>query len=202
MKKAFVTIFIVCVCILLSVVVYCKPSLFDQMCLATRPTNIWQYFSGCFIHVIEPRFAFWIQLVMNLMGLIPMGYIIEKRYGSLKIFSLFLVEIIVTAILFQIVTWRNPGTAAGISSVMYAFGTVGFYCLYNEMREKKKEFWKQVSSYYFAFIGIGMLTNIAPMGSFVSMALHGSGIVCGGVFVALNKKWKADFGVDKEKETM
>lgn len=186
MKKPIVTMLIVIICTVLSVIVYCNPELFGQMCLATKPVNIWQYFSGCFIHVVEPRVAFWIQLIMNFMGLIPMGCMIEKRYGSKKVFILFVAEIIVTALLFQLVTWSKPSEAAGISSVMYAFGTVGFYCLYKEMREKKKEFWKKPVSYYFVFIGLGMLTNIAPMGSVVSMVLHSSGIVLGGIFVILN----------------
>ena len=96
-------------------------------------------------------------------------------------------EIAVTAVLFQLITRGNPGEAAGISSEMYAFATVGFACLIGDMR-KEKGFRKKPSSYYFALIGLGMLTNIAPMGSMVSLVLHGSGIVLGLVFVLLNRK--------------
>lgn len=189
MKKVLTTMSIAAICAVLSLIVYCVPGLFDQMCLATRPAHIWQYFSGCFIHVVEPKSAFWIQIIMNFMGLIPMGCMIEKRYGSLKVFVLFMAEIVVTAVLFQLVTWNKPGQAAGISSVMYAFGTVGFYCLFREMR-KSKGFWRRPASYYFALIGLGMLTNIAPMRSVVSLVLHSSGIVSGVIFVMVNAKSK------------
>lgn len=195
MKKSFpiVTIVVSGVSIFCSLIVFLNPELFSTLCFRTRPEHVWQYVSGSFIHVIEPRFAFWIQLIMNCMGLIPMGILVEKEYGSLRIGILMLSEMIVSAIVFQLVTWNYSGEAAGISAIMYAVGTVGFYVLFKRLKSERKAFWKKFSSFYFTFIGLGMVTNIAPMMSIVSLVMHLSGILVGIGFITLDRfVWKKD----------
>lgn len=164
------------------------PQAFDSLCLETRPDYVWQYFSGIFIHNIEPEWVMWVHMIMNFMALIPFGIIVEKIIGSKHALILFLIEWIVTAICFQLVTWNNPGQACGISTIEYAFATVGFYCIYIVLKSGKVSFYRQPLFYYFLFELFGMLGMLNPMSSMTSFVLHISGVVVGIAYIVFKKK--------------
>ncbi len=170
------------------IVCYLIPNQFDMFCLSTRPAYVWQYFSGILIHNIEPSWVMWVHMIMNFMGLIPLGIILEKVIGSRSTFALFLTEAVVTAVSFQVVTWNQPGQAVGISSVGYAFATVGFYCIFLVLKKRKKTCYKQQLFYYFLFEFFGMLSMLNPMNSMVSFVLHISGVVVGGIWIFIFRK--------------
>ncbi len=142
--KAIVTITLAMISFIMSCLVcYVISDSFEDICLQTRPEHVWQYFSGILIHNIEPKLAMWIHMIMNFMGLIPLGIIVEKVIGSKNTLLLVFVEIIVTAICFQVITWNNPGQACGISTICYAFATVGFYCIFLIIRKRETALHKQ-----------------------------------------------------------
>ena len=188
--KAVVTITLTIISFIMSFTVcYMIPESFEKICLKTRPEYVWQYFSGILIHNIEPKFAMWIHMIMNFMGLIPLGIIVEKVIGSRNTLLLALVEAFVTAICFQVITWNNPGKACGISTICYAFATVGFYCIFLVLRKREVAWHKQVLFYYFLYEFIGMLSMLVnPMLSMNSLVLHLSGIVIGVIWILIMKK--------------
>lgn len=186
-----VTIVLTLVSFVMSCAVWLVPEWFDYLCIETRPQYVWQYFSGCFIHNIEPRWVMWVHMMMNFMGLVPLGTITEKVLGSKKIFILFVVELIVTAICLQVVTWNHPTQASGISTITYAFATVAFYCIYLVIKRKEVSCFKQPIFYYFLFEFVGMLQMLVmlnPVNAIASFAGHMSGIMTGIIAAVINAK--------------
>lgn len=187
----FVTVSLAVTSFIMSVLVWLVPDLFDYLCIETRPQYIWQYFSGCFIHGIEPRWVMWLHMGMNFMGLLPLGIITEKVIGTKKTFFLFLAELVVTAVCLQLVTWNNPGQASGISTITYAFATVAFYCIYVVIRRKEVSCFKQPLFYYVVFELVGMLQMLVmmnPVNAVMSFTGHVSGIIVGVIAVAFTAK--------------
>lgn len=187
----YVTVILAIFSFVASCVVWLKPELFDFLCIETRPKYFWQYFSGCFIHSVEPRWSMWIHMGMNFMGLIPLGIITEKVIGTKKMFWLFLGELVVTAVVLQVVTLSNPGQASGISSICYAFATVAFYCVYKVIKKKEAPCVKQALFYYCIFECWGMLQMLImmnPINAPMSFAGHISGIVVGIIAIILTSK--------------
>ncbi len=186
-----VTVVLAVVSFILSFVVWLKPELFEYLCIETRPQYFWQYFSGCFIHSVNPRWSMWIHIGMNFMGLIPLGIITEKVIGTKNMFWLFLGELAVTAVVLQVVSLSNPGQASGISSISYAFATVAFYCVYRVIKKKEASCVKQALFYYCVFEFWGMLQMLLlqnPMNAPMSFAGHISGIVVGVIAIMLTKR--------------
>lgn len=186
-----VTVVLVIVSFVLSCVVWAKPELYEYLCIETRPTYMWQYFSGCFIHNIEPRWIMWIHMGMNFMGLIPLGIITEKVIGSKNTFAVFVVELVVTAVVLQVVSWNHPGQASGISTITYAFATVAFYCVYIVIKRRDASCFKQPLFYYCAFELVGMLQMLLmmnPLNAIMSFTGHVSGIVVGVITIVLLSK--------------
>lgn len=174
---------------IMSCTVWLIPELFDYLCIETRPQYAWQYFSGCFIHNIEPSWVMWVHMIMNFMGLIPLGIITEKVIGSKKTFILFLVELIVTAISLQVVTWNKPTKISGISTITYAFATVAFFCIYTVLKRKEASCFRQPLFYYalLEFVGmLQMLIMLNPINAPASFVGHFSGIIVGAVAVAMS----------------
>lgn len=186
-----VTAVLVIISFAMSCVVWMIPELYDYLCIETRPQYIWQYFSGCFIHNVEPRWAMWIHMGMNFMGLIPLGIITEKVLGSKKTFFLLMGELIITAVCLQVVSWNHPGQASGISTITYAFATVAFYCVYLVIKRKEVSCFRQPLFYYCVFELVGMLQMLFmmnPMNAIMSFAGHVSGIIVGIVTIVLLSK--------------
>ncbi len=186
-----VTVVLAVISFVLSFVVWLMPELYDYLCIETRPQYFWQYFSGCFIHSVEPRWSMWIHLGMNFMGLIPLGIITEKVIGTKNIFLLFLGELAATAVILQAVSLSNPGQASGISTISYAFATVAFYCIYKVIKKKEVPCVKQALFYYCVFECWGMLQMFImmnPINAPMSFAGHISGIVVGIIAIILTSK--------------
>lgn len=186
-----VTVVLAIMSFVLSCVVWVKPELYEYLCIETRPTYMWQYVSGCFIHNIEPRSVMWIHMGMNFMGLIPLGIIAEKVIGSKNAFVVFVVELVVNAVVLQVVSWNHSGQASGISTITYAFATVAFYCVYTVIKRREVSCFKQPLFYYCAFELVGMLQMLFmmnPLNAIMSFAGHVSGIVVGGITIVLLSK--------------
>lgn len=187
----FVTVVLVIISFVMSCVVWLMPELYDYLCIETRPQHMWQYFSGCFIHNIEPRWVMWVHMGMNFMGLIPLGIITEKVIGSKNVFGLFVSELIITAVCLQVVSWNQPGQASGISTITYAFATVAFYCVYMVIKRKEVSCFKQPLFYYCVFELVGMLQMLLmmnPVNAIMSFAGHVSGIIVGIVTIVILSK--------------
>ncbi len=186
-----VTMILVIVSLAMSCLVWMIPEWYDLLCIETRPQHIWQYFSGCFIHNVEPRWAMWVHMGMNFMGLIPLGIITEKVIGTKRTCFLFLGELLVTAVCIQMVSWDQPGQSSGISTITYAFATVAFYCVYKVIKKKQVSCLKQPLFYYCAFELIGMLQMLLmmnPMNALMAFTGHVSGIIVGAIAIALTSK--------------
>lgn len=186
-----VTILLTIISFISSCIVWMVPELYGVLCIETRPQNIWQLFSGCFIHNIEPRWVMWVHMGMNFMGLVPLGIITEKVLGTKSTFLLFLTELGVTAVILQVVSWNHPGQASGISTITYAFATVAFFCVYKVIRRKEISCFKQPLFYYCAFELFGMsqmLVMMNPMNAIMSFAGHVSGIIVGVIVVIVELK--------------
>lgn len=186
-----VTVMLVVISFIMSCLVWMMPELYDSLCIETRPQYIWQYFSGCFIHNIEPRWVMWVHMGMNFMGLIPLGIITEKVIGTKNTFFLFLGELVVTAVCLQLVSWKHPGQVSGISTISYAFATVAFYCVYKVIKRKEVPCFKQPLFYYCVFELVGMLQMLLmfnPVSSIMSFAGHTSGITVGAIAIVLTSK--------------
>ncbi len=187
----FVIVILSVITFVMSCVVWVKPELYDCLCIETRPQYFWQYFSGCFIHSVNPRWSMWIHMGMNFMGLIPLGIITEKVIGTRNTFCLFLGELAATAVILQIVSLSNPGQASGISTISYAFSTVAFYCIFIVIRKKEVSCVKQALFYYCVFEFWGMLQMLIlqnPINAPMSFAGHISGIVTGVIAIMLTSK--------------
>lgn len=189
-------VYIVCfISIVLSVLVFIKPELFDTLAMWTKPEHFWQYISGIFVHGAKPRWFLWVHLGMNMLGLIPFGIIVEKALGSKKSLYLFAAEWAVTAVLFQIIHYGSHSSAAGISSIEYAYATAAIPFVWHVFRVEGKRIFKQPLTYYFIFEYFGMLSLLNPMMGMASLLLHTSGIVVGIMFLLFNKKsiaaWKS-----------
>ncbi len=186
-----VTVTLVIISFLISCLILLRPELYDYLCIETSPKYVWQYFSGFFIHNIEPAWAMWIHMGMNFMGLIPLGIITEKVIGSNKTFILFLAELIVGAVSLQLVSLNHPGQASGISTITYAFATVAFYIVYKVIKKKEVSCFKQALFYYCAFELFGMLQMLLmmnPLNAPMSFAGHMSGIIVGVIGIVLTSK--------------
>lgn len=156
--------------------------------MKTNPDHIWQYASGIFVHGIEPRWFMWIHLIMNLCALIPFGILVENTVGSRKTFVVFMIEWLVTIILFQILFLNKIQRSAGISSIAYTFATIAFYYAYRVWKSDKKGFWKQWLAYYYVFEFFGMISLLNPLAGIEALLLHLSGVVVGVLFVYANRK--------------
>lgn len=186
-----VIISLTAVSFVMSCTVYLVPELFDYLCIETRPGYVWQYFSGFFIHNIEPKWVMWVHMGMNFMGLVPLGIIVEKVLGSKKAFFLFVAELLVSAVSLQLATLQNPTRISGISTITYAFATVAFYCVYLVLKRKDYPCYKQPLFYYFIFQFWGMLQMLImqnPINALPSFVGHVSGIVVGVVIILLTSR--------------
>jgi len=186
-----VTLVLALISFSMSCLVWMVPELYDVLCIETRPQNIWQYFSGCFIHNVEPKWVMWVHMGMNFMGLIPLGIITEKVIGTKHTFFLFFGELGVTAVILQVVSLNKPGQASGISTITYAFATVAFYCVFKVIKRKEVSCFKQPLFYYCMFELIGMLQMLLmlnPMNAIMSFAGHVSGIIVGVIAIALTSE--------------
>lgn len=190
-KFPVVTLVLVMISFIMSCMVWTMPELYDYLCIETRPQYIWQYFSGCFIHNIEPRWVMWVHMGMNFIGLVPLGIITEKMIGTKNTFFLFLGELGVMAACLQMVSWNQPGKASGISCIVYAFATVAFYCVYKVIKRRELSCFRQPLFYYCVFELFGMLQMLLmmnPMNAIMSFTGHVSGIIVGVIATALMSK--------------
>lgn len=186
-----VTMVLVVISFIMSCIVWMMPKLYGYLCIETRPQYIWQYFSGCFIHNIEPRWVMWVHMGMNFMGLIPLGIITEKVIGTKNTFFLFLGELGVMAVCLQVVSLNKPGQVSGISTITYAFATVAFYCVYKVIKRKEVSCLKQPLFYYCVFEFVGMLQMLLmmnPVNAIMSFAGHVSGIIVGAIAIVLTSE--------------
>ena len=186
-----VTVTLTVISFVMSCTVWLVPTLFDYLCIETRPQYFWQYFSGCFIHNIEPKWVMWVHMIMNFMGLVPFGIIVEKVLGSKKTFLIFLAELVVTAVSLQLASFNNPTKISGISTITYVFATVAFYCIFLVLKKKETSCFKQPLFYYFIFQFWGMLQMLImmnPVNALTSFVGHISGIVVGIVTVLFAAK--------------
>ncbi len=192
----FVTCFLAFMCLLVSVPTYFKPDLYNVLALWMPPTHIWQYITGIFEHGIEPQWFLWVHLIMNLMGLLPFGVLVERMLGSKKTLMIFITEWLVTIALFQLLRHGQQTSMAGISSIVYAYATIAFVCFVKLIKHEGKRVWKQGLTYYFAFEFLGLITMLNPITTgWVSLWLHLSGIGVGALFYFRNKKLIANFCV-------
>lgn len=164
------------------------PPVFEHLCFVTRPDHIWQVFTGIFVHIINPVGIFFVHLGMNLIGLIPFGILLEKRIGT-KTLALFTLGVwLLTSLLFQLITWNNPSSAAGISAIGYAYAGAGFPYAFSLLKGHWKEAAKQPLFWYFAFEAVGLLSQLNPLLGTTSLLLHTAGLLSGILFSLLYRR--------------
>jgi len=165
------------------------PGLFENLCYKTRPEHFWQVFSGAFVHNIDPTTIFFVHLGMNLIGLVPFGILLEKRMGRKMLDIFTLIVWLATSLLFQLITWNNPSTAAGISAIGYAYAGAGFTFVFPLLKGHWKEAAKQPLFWFFAFEAFGLLSQLNPLLGMTSLLLHSFGLLLGiGFGLIVHKK--------------
>lgn len=183
-KKKFtvVTWILVILCLLVSCVTFAIPLIFYRVALWSTDLEPWQYITFIFASDMAPREAMPFHLLMNLFGLIPFGILVEKLFGSVKTFLLFLVEWLITLGAFLLLPTGEYTYIVGISSVVYVFATISFACFLSVAKVAKKDVWKQPLVIFFLAVFLCMIMTLLPvMNGWISTAVNMSGIVVGGI---------------------
>lgn len=163
------------------------PRLFTLLAMWSQPEHWWQYASGIFLHGIEPA-GFWaIHLGLNLLGLLPMGTLLERTYGTKAATLLFLAEWIVTAALFQLLHLGEHTYAVGMSTVAYAFAAGALPIILHRIRTDSRRKTRQPLFYYALFEYFGLLSMLNPANGVATLLLHVSGFLTGGLFALFQK---------------
>lgn len=179
-KNPLITV-ISAICIVLAILTTFDYSVYNYLQYCTKPKYIWQYLSGAFMHGNSeaPVWFLWVHLGMNLLMIIPLGGLVERKAGIRKTIVLFLVSWFVSSFIFKLLFWNTSETATGISMIGYAFAPSAFYFIFKDKDNIGK---KRMAGYIVLLLA--MIMMLCPLiTGWVSFCLHMSGVVIGSVFI-------------------
>ena len=119
---------LVVICLLLGILTtFWGSVMYDLFAFHSKPIYCWQYFSGTFMHGSKeaPVWFIWFHLVLNTLMLLPFGGLLEYKRGSKYVFLVFITSMVISSIVFHILTQNQEIQASGISAIGYAFVTGG-----------------------------------------------------------------------------
>lgn len=177
LKKYPVVVTLALVCLLFAVVTSFYEGMYDLFAFHSRPVYFWQYFSGTFMHGSKgaPLWFLWVHLGMNYLMILPFGCVLEARVGSRNTFLVFVVSVILSSAVFQILLWGQDELACGVSAVGYGFVTGGLLNLRGLWRAYSRK--KRVL--YLGLSGIALVMLLPAITGWISTCLHLSGILSG-----------------------
>lgn len=127
-----------------------------------------------------PVWYLWLHLSLNMLMIIPLGKVVERKIGSIKIFILFLVTWIISSFVFKFCFWSVQETATGISAIGYAFAPLAFYFIFSPSKKINR-----TNACYVLLFSL-MLIMICPLiTGWIPFYLHFSGFFIGCIFLIL-----------------
>ena len=164
------------ICLLLGLLTsFYGDAMYDLLAFHSKPVYGWQYVSGTLMHGSKgaPIWFLWVHLLLNGLMILPFGGLLERKRGSRQVLIVFVTAIVLSSIVFHLLTQGQDIQATGISAVGYAFVTGGVMLLPNVW----KEFSRTVKLFYLflIFLSASCSYQQSPDGS--QHYLHLSGIV-------------------------
>ena len=150
-------------------------AMYDLLAFHSKPVYAWQYVSGTLMHGSKgaPVWFLWVHLLLNGLMILPFGGLLERKIGSRQVLIVFVTAIVLSSIVFHLLTQEQDIQATGISAVGYAFVTGGAMILPNVW----KEFSRTVKLFYLFLIFLSGLMLLPVITGWISTLLHLSGIV-------------------------
>ena len=102
-------------------------AMYDLLAFHSKPAYAWQYVSGTLMHGSKgaPIWFLWVHLLLNGLMILPFGGLLERKIGSRQVLIVFVTAIVLSSIVFHLLTQEQDIQATGISAVGYAFVTGG-----------------------------------------------------------------------------
>lgn len=177
LKKYPVITSITMICLLFAIITSFNAQMYDLFSFHSKPVYIWQYFSGTFMHGSKeaPLWFLWLHLFLNFLMIIPFGSILENRFGSKNTFIVFIVTLIISSVMFHILTlpYEQDIMAGGISSIGYAFLVGGIMNM--------KDLWKKYSIkrkvFYIFLIILSLIMLLPVITGYIATLMHLIGII-------------------------
>ena len=163
------------ICLLLGLLTsFNGDAMYDLLAFHSKPVYGWQYVSGTLMHGSKgaPIWFLWVHLLLNGLMILPFGGLLERKRGSRQVLIVFVTAIVLSSIVFHLLTQGQKIQATGISAVGYAFITGGVILLPNIW----KEFSCTVKLYYLFLILLASLMLLPAITGWISTWLHLSGI--------------------------
>ena len=163
------------ICLLLGLLTsFYGDAMYDLLAFHSKPVYGWQYVSGTLMHGSKgaPIWFLWVHLLLNGLMILPFGGLLERKIGSRQVLIVFVTAIVLSSIVFHLLTQGQNIQATGISAVGYAFVTGGVMLLPNVW----KEFSRIVKWFYLFLIFLSGLMLLPVITGWISTLLHLSGI--------------------------
>lgn len=166
---------LVVICLLLGILTtFWGSVMYDLFAFHSKPIYCWQYFSGTFMHGSKeaPVWFIWFHLVLNTLMLLPFGGLLEYKRGSKYVFLVFITSMVISSIVFHILTQNQEIQASGISAIGYAFVTGGVMNMFSIW----KNFNLGLKLFYILLIVLSLTMLLPNITGWISTFLHMSGI--------------------------
>ena len=176
-KKYPVVTTLILICLVFAIVSSFYGKMYDLFAFHSKPIYIWQYISGTFMHGSKeaPIWFLWVHLILNFLMIIPFGSILENKLGSKNTFIAFIVAMIISSLLFQVITlpYSEDIVASGISAIGYAFVTGGIM----NMKDLWKKYSIKTKGLYIILISLSLIMLLPIITGWMSTLMHLSGII-------------------------
>lgn len=175
LKKYPVVLVLALVCLLFAITTSFCEGMYDLFAFHSKPTYIWQYISGTFMHGSKgaPLWFLWVHLFMNYLMIFPFGCVLEAQAGSRNTFIVFIAAMLLSSVTFQVLLYGQDELACGISAVGYAFVTGGIV----NMRGLWKTYSVRMRILYSVLCVFAVIMLLPMITGWISTCLHLSGII-------------------------
>ena len=176
-KKYPVVTTLILICLVFAIVSSFYGKMYDLFAFHSKPIHIWQYISGTFMHGSKeaPIWFLWVHLILNCLMIIPFGSVLENKLGSKNTFIVFIVAMIISSLLFQVITlpYSEDIAASGISAIGYAFVTGGIM----NMKDLWEKYSIKTKVFYIILISLSLIMLLPMITGWISTLMHLSGII-------------------------
>ena len=176
-KKYPVVTTLTLICLVFAIVSSFYEKMYDLFAFHSKPIYIWQYISGTFMHGSKeaPIWFLWVHSILNCLMIIPFGSILENKLGSKNTFIVFIVAMIISSLLFQVITlpYSEDIVASGISAIGYAFVTGGIM----NMKDLWEKYSIKTKVFYIILISLSLIMLLPMITGWISTLMHLSGII-------------------------
>ena len=174
-EKYPVVITLTLICLLFAIVTSFYEGMYDLFAFHSKPTYIWQYISGTFMHGSKgaPLWFLWVHLFLNYLMIIPFGCVLEANTGPKNTFIVFIAAMLLSSITFQVLLYGQDELACGISAGGYGFVIGGIM----NMRSSWKTYSVKIHILYFILCALAVIMLLPMITGWISTCLHLSGII-------------------------